>query len=476
MIVCALLLGVGCALQAGRPPGRPTILIGPDNRALISDFSDVEAVAASSWFVYAATLHGLLIFDRALNRFRPPVTALDGYPAGRVRRAIADHTGNAVWLDLGTASGYVRYDVGGRVFTIGSLPSTEFDATLTVQGALARAPVADAMRAAILSDSRLRTHQFTAAAGTPDRPEIFFGTNGLGLVRVDKTTGEWDVLNYGLVTSAVGAVAIGSGGVWAAGNVLAGASEQRRGLSWVASDLSSTRTSEGPGAALGFSFLNSRRLVAIGEELWLATDQGVLRINSSTFSSRFFDLPDATCLARRSDGVWVGTTRGLARITNDGIIESIEPRGVPVASLLAVGDTLWVGTRDGLGTVLPGAQQITTPPELADRPTLRVTIRALAPLRDTIVMATDRELLWRDAVTREWSSMPLPLALGVPTALAAARTGVWIGGTLGLAHADIATRSLQFHSPIEVPVPVHDVAFDGANLWLATDSGLVRIQ
>jgi hypothetical protein len=87
-----------------------------------------------------------------------------------------------------------------------------------VEAALARAPLADAMRAAILTDPRLRTHQFTAAAATPDRPEIFFGTNGMGLVRVDRQTGEWEVLTYGLLTPGVGAVATAPNGVWAASN------------------------------------------------------------------------------------------------------------------------------------------------------------------------------------------------------------------------------------------------------------------
>ena len=469
-VVCSILLFAACS-QAVRPSGHPAVLFGPDTRVILSDFSEIDALAASPWFVFAATRHGLLIYDRLFGRFRPPVTSLDGYPSGRVRRAIADLTGNAVWLDLGTASGYVRYDVEARVWTLGTVPSDQVDGTLTVQAALAAAPLTDAMRAVILTDVRLRTHQFTAAAATNDRPEIFFGTNGLGLVRVDRTTGEWEVLSYGLVSPAVGAVATAPGGIWAAANVYPGSADRRRGVSWVARDLSSTRISD-------FTFLYSRRLLAVGNELWLATEQGVLRIDSSNFSSRLFDLPDATCLASSRDGIWVGTARGLSRITATGGIESIEPRGVPIASLLAVADTLWVGTTSGLGEILPNAQAITTPPELADRASLRVTIRALGRLQDTIVMTTDRELLWRNAATREWTSVPLPLGLGVPTALTTEPSGgVWIGGTLGLAHASLAARALQLHSvPNEVPAPVRDLVHDGEFLWVATDSGLVRIR
>jgi ligand-binding sensor domain-containing protein len=379
------------------------------------------------------------------------VTSLDGYPAGRVRRAIADPTGNAVWLDLGTVLGYVRYDVDGRIWTPGSLPSVGIDETLTIERALASAPLADAMRAAILTDKRLRTHQFTAAAATPDRPEIFFGTNGLGLVRVDKQTGEWEVLTYGLLAPGVGALAAASNGIWAATNARPGT--ERRGLTWVASDLSAT------------------------SQLWLATEQGVLRIDPSTFRARLWDFPDATCLAGTSRGVWVGTLRGLSFISADENAQDFGPRGLAITSLLATDDTLWVGTNAGLGQVLPGANALTTPSELADRPSLRVTVYALGRLQDTILMATERELLWRDPTTGTWSGIPLPLSLGIPTAFASHNGDLWIGGTRGLAQADIAAALIHVHTvPFEVPAAVRDLAADRDYLWAATDSGVMRIR
>lgn len=442
---------------------------------MISDFSVIEAVAASSWYVYAATTHGLLIYDRVSRRFRDPVTAIDGYPAQRVRRAIADPTANAVWLDLGAGMGYLRYDVDGRAWTPGSPTSTT--GTLTVEAALANAPLADAMRAAILTDQRLRTHQFTAAAATPDRPEIFFGTDGLGLVRVDKQTGEWEVLSYGLLAPAVGAVTLVPSGVWSASSALAGRA-QRRGLSWVAGDLSSTRTSEGGRAALGFAFLYARRLLADGAQLWIATEEGVLRVDSTGMSARQWDLPDATCLARSPRGIWAGTTHGLSLITANEWVQDVEPHGIPITSLLAAGDTLWVGTSSGLAYVAPGRVDMTIPFELRERPSLRVTIYALARLQDTIVMATDRELLWRDPTTLAWTPVPLPPALGIPTALTTTPHGaLWIGGTRGLAQADIRSGLTHVYTvPFEIPAPVRDLTADRDYLWAATDSGLVRIQ
>src|SRR5213594_4520343 len=62
----------------------------PEDRALISDFSYVTAVAASPFTVFGATTHGLVVYDRQSRTWRLPVTTLDGYPASRVRAALAD--------------------------------------------------------------------------------------------------------------------------------------------------------------------------------------------------------------------------------------------------------------------------------------------------------------------------------------------------------------------------------------------------
>ena len=120
---------------------------------------------------------------------------------------------------------------------------------------------------------------------------------------------------------------------------------------------------------------------------------------------------------------------------------------------------------------------MTTPAELADRPSLRVTIYALGRLQDTIVMATERNLLWRDPATRAWSAIPLPLALGIPTALAGYNGDLWIGGTRGLAQGGIAGSLIHVHTvPFEVPAPVRDLGADRDFLWAATDSGLMRVR
>ena len=453
----------------------------PDERVLISDFSYIDAVAASPWLVFAATHHGLLIYDRVALAWKLPVTTLDGYPTARVRTAVADQTGNAVWLNIGGFDGWVRYDVDARMWTRGAPPPPGQAQGLTVEGALARAPAADAIRALILTDPRLRSYQFTAAASTPDRPEVFFGTNGIGLVRVDAQTGAWEALPYGLIATGIGAIAPAAGGIWAATSAHHDVAE-RHGLTWIAADLSATRTSEGGGAALGFTFFQARRMITARGALWLATEEGVLRIDPNTLRSRHFDVERPTSLAPAPDGVWVGTTSGLFVITDDDRVEPVGPHELIAMCALAVGDTLWVGTLKGVRRLLPGEDVPTEPAELADRPSLRVMIIALTHMRDTIVMVTERELAWRTTTPggggASWSRLPLPPALGLPNVLAPDPDGgVWIGGSQGLALVELGVPRIRTLTvPVTLPDRVRDLLADDTYLWVATDSGLVRFN
>jgi len=55
--------------------------------------------------------------------------------------------------------------------------------------------------------------------------------------------------------------------------------------------------------------------------------------------------------------------------------------------------------------------------------------------------------------------------------------GVWVGGTQGLAHADLGRAHVRTLTvPVDLPAAVRDLLADGDYLWAATDSGLVRFD
>ena len=122
---------------------------------MITDFSYVRALAASPDWLFAATTHGLVIYDRRRRAWQPPVTVLDGYPQQPVRGAIAEPGGNAVYLALDL--GYARYDLITRQWDrVAGAPPPPPGAALSVESALNEAPAAQAFRALMLTDARLR--------------------------------------------------------------------------------------------------------------------------------------------------------------------------------------------------------------------------------------------------------------------------------------------------------------------------------
>jgi ligand-binding sensor domain-containing protein len=520
-------LATAALLSAG-PPVRLSAqsLWRPDERVLISDFSYVRAIAASPEFVFAATAHGLVIYDRIARAWRLPVTVLDGYPAAPARVALADPVGNAVWL--GTDQGWARYDAdlaqwesgyasGGVIGLMldaqdpaagvylesaagwaflprGAItpipgqplpPPNRRIAPLAPETALSLAPMADALRALILTDPRLRTYGFTCAARTPDRMELYFGTSGMGVVRIDATTGQWQSLRFGLLAPAAGGLAAGSGGVWVATLPRPGTAD-RSGLTWVAADLASDSLVEGAGT-MGLGCGQGRRLLASRSALWLACDRGLLEIGAETGGgrTRLFDagrgLPaePVLALAPAEGGVWAGTARGLARVAAGRRAVTIGDYARPVLSLLARGDSLWVGTADGLGLLAPGAGDIGVPDDVARNPALRTAILALARVGDVLVAVTPDHFARRDPATHAWSLTQAPSDFGAVSALAADPDGrgVWIGGSLAVAFWDLARGDFHvLRVPSDLPAAVHDLAVDRDHLWVSTDSGLVRFD
>lgn len=493
----------------------------PGDRVVVSDFSVVTAVAASPFLVYAATLNGLTVYDRAADAWKVPQTPLDGYPTAIVRFAIADPLGNGVWL--GTADGWAHFNQDINQWESGIIPggargafldSQDPSSGLYVQGlngwnlvrpggafaapvltlpppnrrivpgtigaALARAPVVQAMRARLLTDARLRSYEFTSAALTPERPnEMFLGTTGLGLLRVDPMTGQGTPLPFGLPNPRASVVVAGPGGVWTVGSARAG---ERRGVTWVAEDLSRFTVNE-DALGRGTDVLFAQRLLYAGNTLWLGTDRGLFEMPSGEGSGRFFDigagLPGSNILslARAPDGVWVGTAQGLAVITPAGAVTRMPGYDRAVTALTAQRDSLWVGTVDGLALLAPGSTAPTLPPELAAVPTLRAPIVALANAHDTIVAATVDQLGWRDPATGAWTVLRPRAAIGSMTALTPDVGGVWIAGTSGLVYWDIGRQSFRGVSvPGDVPAAVRDVTIEGDYVWAATDAGLVRLS
>lgn len=491
-----------------------------DERAIIADYSVVTAVAASDARVYGATPEGLVVYDRRFHRWDPPVSPLDGYPRRQVRAALADPSDESVWL--ATTTGVVHYSPYIQQFDFVSIPGGVVDLMFdrsdplsglyvrTVSGweylprggimttrpmrvpppsqairpippsqLLNQVPFLQAMTARYLTDQRLRSFRYTSAAAVPNANEYYVGTDGLGLLSVDVAVADVERLTFGLLSSTVGAVVAVPGGVW----VGSGPYAPRDGFTFVGDDLQRFEYDEGP-RATGFGFGAVRAMITRGQEIWAATDNGVVQTDGHGESRRFGTsdgLPDAEtfAIAEGASGVWVGTARGLAFLGDTGTTHAVGASlSAPVAALAAAHDSVWVGSAVGLGQASAGGA-VVVPPSVQSVPELRDPVTAIVLLGDTVVVATTSRVVWGANGTSWHVERPLDAQLGVLTSLAVdgGGGGVWVGGERGFGLLTFATHAFRHYGiPRDVPGPVRGLAVDHAYLWVATDSGLVRFQ
>lgn len=487
-----------------------------DERVIITDQQVVFAVAATESRVYAATATGLGVYDRRFQQWAPPVTVADGYPREPIAAALADPADDAVWL--ATVSGVVRYRPVFRSFEAflvpGGVHDLAFDRDDTFQGIFlrtasgwqllpragftpipapppppgrriaplraeeleARIPYIRTMGAQVLLDDRLRSFRFTSATVVPGTEEYYLGTNGMGLVYVDALVARIEPVPAGLLSPGAGAVLAVRDGVWV------GSDEQgsRSGLTFVSEDLQRFAYEEGP-PGTGFRASVVRSLAQRGNEIWAATDQGIVRVEPGVATRRLQTvdgLPDndVYALASSPTGTWVATARGVVRIPPDTVIvlRTEGPR-VPVLALAVAGDSAWVGYADGLGLAAPDGQVFEAPgaDTLLD---LRSAITAMTVYGDTVVAATPDRLLWRVA-GGPWTVSRILGEVAPIYALAGDARGLWVGGRAGLARVRLVAQAVvSYPVPYDVPAAVRGIAVTERYLWVATEAGLVRFS
>src|SRR3989442_5851485 len=140
------------------------------------------------------------------------------------------------------------------------------------------------------------------------------------------------------------------------------------------------------------------------------------------------------------EGMGVGRAGGLGVITADDRVVRIGGFDQAVPALLAVRESLWVGSVAGLALLAPGEQEPAVPAELAAQPALRAPIAGLGRVGDTLVVATVDQLAWRDPATHRWTLLRRRADLTGLHALACDAGGVWLGGSALLAFSALPHR------------------------------------
>jgi ligand-binding sensor domain-containing protein len=489
----------------------------PEDRTVLGDFSRVQAIATSPDRVFITSPAGVLIWNPQFQRwegsFDPPQRGLlDG-----VFASLADPLDNSLWL--ARPDGWVHYQPDIQLWDQGAVPEgvlgiafdqddpasglylrTRRDWELLPRGGTVPAParpparplvpasVGEAIRsnptlqanvAAILSDARLRTVRYTAAARSFDNRGWYLGTSGIGALYLPDGSPLPQRLSFGLPSDRVGAVVSWPGGVWAATNrtPLADAS-----LTFVTEDLDQFHSLPGT-SAVGTPFSQVRELAGQGRAVWAATDLGVARVQSADSTLELVDerrgLPDSRVysIVSRTGRIVVGTAHGLARLGDSLKVERVAPEySGAVYTVFPAGDSVWAGTPAGLLLAIPGGADLVRPAGMAS-PSLQASVVDLSPLGDTLVALTQTQLLWRDPRSGRWTLGPdLSGLLGRLRRFVADGPGFWVAGDRAVGFARLGTPPLRPLREGDLPGVANDLAVDDQFLWVATDGGLVRFR
>jgi hypothetical protein len=512
----ALLAVLSCLVgpQAGRAQSRDWRL---SDRTVIGDFSRITTISTTLDRVYIASPASVLLWHPQFQQWEGPYNPPDPAMLSRVFASLADPLDNSLWLvrpdswihfqpelqvwDSGVVPGgivtlafdandpvsglYLRTRGGWEVVARGALSASPGRAParpitpVTVDEALRSSPSLQANAAQILSDARLRTVRYTAAARSFDNLGWYLGTSGVGPLYLQDGAALPERLTFGLPSTVVGAVLGAPDGVWAATDrtTLADAA-----LTLVDPELKAFRTLRGL-PATGVPFTQVRDLAGQGTGLWAATDFGVARIETGDGRIDLIDagrgLPDSRvyAVASRRGRITVGTARGIARVDDSLHVERLAPAFVEAAyAVFPAGDTVWVGTQRGLLVALPGERDLLRPSTLA-LASLQAPVLALGSLGDTLVGLTRDQMLWKDPRTEAWTAGPnLSGILGRLRAFTPDGSGFWIAGDRGVAFARLNSPPLRPLRGADLPAAANDVAVEGDFLWVATNAGLVRFR
>ena len=502
-----------------------------DEVRVIGSFADVRAVGVSRRYVYAATPSGIGVYDRLFNTWLPPLSRATGLVDMQITFMSGDPIEDAVWL--GVPGAVIMFRPQGEVMQrtmITGVPdvivfdrATGGDAYVRAGGQWSRVsrvgiatpvagpPAAD-MRITPRTlndvyaaypglrnggpllfrnqrvDRPLRSYPVLSGSSSFDQPsEVWLGTNGDGLYRVDATQQMATPLRFGLLERGVGAVALSADGVWAAG---LGASSLRGGLTLASNDLQQWRWVDGT-INVPLSGMRATRLAVRAQRAWIATDRGVVRARLDGAEemvawTTLDGLPDdrVYAVAPRGEGAWVGTAQGLVWVSDSVDARNTRSRGIgvpaisgtPVYALQPIGDTLWIGSESGLVALVPGGTL--SRPVGAD-PALRRRIVALAWSDSVLLAATDDAVLQlAPKGGREPTRvMALDVAqVGQVTRLAMDDRTIVMTGTNGVQVVQRNGGVRTLRAPTDVPGPVLDVAMSRDWIWLATPEGLVRLR
>lgn len=490
----------------------------PDERILVSDFSEVSALATDQRRVFAATGAGIAIYDVYQDRWLEPITVEDGYPLSSDPTALAfDGASQELWLatvdgrvlsyapffgtweDRGSAlappvfeielagdatgSVYLLDSGGWSVLEFGAFRARRLAGGLAPpRGSRAPDPLDDpfvrARGRTLTVDETGRSWPVSDAVSLIGSPDVWIGSYGGYLFRYRDFAGSADHFVYGVPGRGVRSLATGVSGIWFG----ADGRSRRRGIARAGPDLDGWLIWEGRLHGAPNGAVND--LLETAGAVWAAANDGVYRMETDGGRWRRLSTPDglphdeALALASDGGGVWVGTRRGAVFLTAAGDAGALLAQGARVTGIAVSGPDVWLASDRGVLRAA-GAAGGSGSSELvrlgASDPRLGGPALSIAAIGDAVYAA------FANGVYRVAGPQAAAPPLGPGGREARLRVGggrLWLVGSNGAQGWDPGTGDLlRYVVGADVPLgPVTDVAPTSDGVWLATPLGALLLR
>jgi len=282
-----------------------------------SDFNYIRGIASSNSHVYFLTTNGITVYNKFSHEWEDPLTGKYGIDDQDIRRIWVDHFGDNIYAQ--TSTDLFQYDsLAGQWYQISGLPVMISDDEKVDPPKVMFPPFGyNYMNDGRLVDRMGRYFSF-AEMIKDGQGNYWIGTWGDG-AGSSSSSGLIELLPNGLLQPRVNSIYNDEGTLWISG-----------------------------------AALNAERT---GVTIFRPYDKSFSYIESGL--SRDFPSVDVNCIAGDSSTIYLGTEYGVLYVDRDSrqILKKVNRKygltNDDVLSLATSGDSIFVGTAEGLNMVLP---------------------------------------------------------------------------------------------------------------------------
>ena len=446
-----------------------------------SDFSYITSIAVGYHYVYFGTTNGITRYNITKSEWAEPMMLGDEPGSGIIHEIKASFDDENVWVR--TDLGVFEYSEVLEYWTqIDQMPNVETHGKHIAADDVYFPPWGyDYLPGGILVDERDRRFPLTDIVDD-GWGNLWIGTWGLGAARSDEGGRRIDLLPYGLLQKDIQCLYRNGDVLWISGEA---GDSYRTGLTKFNTADNSFDYIESFGGYIysaddvyGISGNDANIFVATNDGIWVVDKKEKLIKDQFNRSSGLPDNQIFTILAI-GDTLFVGTEYGLSiiNIYSDSV-KRISPTllsSLTVLCLKQAGENLWVGTNRGAYrlNLETGHIDYLTAGEI----TQTGSVYDIEYDNGKIWLVTDYELASIDVSTADIKIFPEVNGYGGAGAIAVRDTliaAATLQGLLLISQGKNRYSQLYTTSDGLLSDNIRDLIFDDNYLWLGTDSGLVR--